>query len=140
MVMKKDMLAGWTILIVDDDRKTLHFMKELIEFCGADVYTAENGQQGLEQVQVVQPDFIIADLSMPVMDGWQMIEQLKKDRSTAHIPIIALTAHAMVGDRERAIAAGCHNYLSKPLRLDKFVGQLLVLLTDIPAFAPKLGI
>jgi CheY-like chemotaxis protein len=75
---------------------------------------------------------------MPEMDGWGMLGALKLDRATLDIPVIALTAHAMVGDRERAIMAGFHNYLTKPLTPATFMKDLLVLLTDIPAFASEL--
>jgi CheY-like chemotaxis protein len=76
---------------------------------------------------------------MPVMDGWTMIDELKRDPSTQTIPAIALTAHAMIGDREKAIAAGYHNYLSKPLTPATFMKDLLRLLNDIPGQAGNFG-
>ena len=106
--------ADLRILVVDDDSNSVDIMQKLIKFYGATVYAAVNGADGLEKARAHQPDFIISDLSMPVLDGWQMIKALKEDEQTAHIPIVALTAHAMVGDREKALAVGCHNYLSKP--------------------------
>jgi len=133
------MLRDWTILLVDDDQKSLEIMVELTTFFGATAHRAENGKAGLELARTVQPDFILTDLSMPVMDGWEMIKQLKNDPALAKIPIIALTAHAMVGDREKALAAGCHNYLSKPLRPESFGKQLNQLLSDIPELAGKLA-
>jgi CheY-like chemotaxis protein len=77
---------------------------------------------------------------MPVMDGWGFIHALKKDRALAEIPAIALTAHAMIGDRDRAFAAGFHNYLTKPLTADTFIYDLLKLLMDIPELAEHLSI
>ena len=130
-------LTGWTLLVVDDDADNLTIVGELTAFYGADTHVADNGQVGLEMAQQLLPTIIITDLSMPIMDGWEMIARLKKDPSTADIPIIALTAHAMIGDRERAIDAGCHNYISKPLRPDTFVNELLTMLVDIPQLADK---
>jgi CheY-like chemotaxis protein len=77
--------------------------------------------------------FIISDLSMPVMSGWEMLTELRNDTLTVNIPVIALTAHAMQGDRNRAIAAGFHNYLIKPLRPQTFIKDLLNVVMDIPA-------
>jgi len=133
------MLSGWTVVVVDDDPKSLEILFELTSFFGATVHKAVNGKDGLELVQTLYPDFVVADLSMPVMDGWQMIKRLKADPMTRPIPIIALTAHAMAGDREKALAAGCHNYLSKPLRPEIFGRQLNLLLSEIPELAGKLA-
>lgn len=137
-MLPQDTLKDWTVLVVDDDSDSLNIVEALTSHFGADTHTALNGQQGLELARQIRPTIIITDLSMPVMDGWQMIEKLKNDRATAEIPIIALTAHAMKGDRERAIAAGCHNYLSKPLRPDTFINELLALLVEIPELAEKI--
>ena len=130
----QDIFSGFDILVVDDDPKSLEVVCVFLKHFGATVHTAENGQKGLEQVQALKPDFIMTDISMPVMDGWEFISHLKADRATADIPIIALTAHAMFGDREKALAAGCHNYLSKPLMPDTFIKDLVGLLADIPEF------
>jgi two-component system response regulator len=104
------------------------------------VYTASNGKEGLKVTQEVQPRFVISDLSMPVMDGWGFINAVKNDRRLAHTPVIALTAHAMIGDRERAIAVGFHNYLTKPLTVDTFMADLVRLLVDIPELSEELTI
>jgi two-component system, cell cycle response regulator DivK len=130
----KKVLHDWDVLVVDDDAMSLQVANLILSYYGVKVHTAQDGQQGLEAAKSVHPKFIISDLSMPVLDGWGMIAQLKGDQSTAAIPIIALTAHAMTGDRERAIAAGCHNYLSKPLTPSTFMRELLILLQDIPQF------
>ena len=128
----RDILEGWDILIVEDDPSSLDVALRLLKHYGATVHIAENGQEGLDQIRKVSPKFVISDLSMPVMDGWIMINRIKNDRAISDIPIIALTAHAMIGDRERAIAAGFHNYLSKPLSPATFIHDLLNLLVDIP--------
>ena len=86
----------------------------------------------------VKPRFVISDLSMPEMDGWEFLSALKSTVYTQDIPVIALTAHAMKGDRERAMAAGFHNYLTKPLTATTFMDELLTLLLDIPQLSDYL--
>ncbi len=133
-------LKDWNVLVVDDDPMSLMVAAMILKHHGASVHTAANGEQGLEMAKSLQPRFIISDLSMPVMDGWAMIDELKRDLATQSIPAIALTAHAMVGDREKAIAAGFHNYLTKPLTPATFMKDLLRLLNAIPGFAGELGL
>lgn len=130
--IRRDLLKGWNILVVEDEPDSLEVAERILRFYGATVYTAANGREGLEAARKVHPKFIISDLSMPVMDGWEMLFELKQDRSTTDIPVIALTAHAMKGDRERAIVAGFHNYLTKPLTPATFMRDLLILLDNIP--------
>lgn len=127
-------LYGWLVLVVDDEEDSLEVAKMMLEMAGADVLTASDGQQALQLVKSKKPRFILSDLSMPVMDGWQLMHRLVEDRSTQDIPVIALTAHAMKGDRERAVAAGFRNYITKPLDADKFMGQLLAILITLPEF------
>lgn len=136
----EDLLEGWVIVVLDDEDDSLEVAQIILDEYGATVYTAQNGQEGVEIVRRVRPRFVISDLSMPVMDGWGFISSLKADRALADIPVIALTAHAMVGDRERAVAAGFHNYLTKPLTVDTFMADLLRLLIDIPELAESLNI
>ncbi len=138
--MSNDLLKGWPVLVVDDEPDSLTVATMLLELCGAHVITASNGQEGLEMARLYRPKFIISDLSMPRMSGWQMLHELKADVRTSDIPCIALTAHAMEGDRNRAIAAGFHNYLTKPLRPETFANDLLRLLVDIPEIAAILSI
>lgn len=135
----RGVLYGWNVLVVDDDPGSLEVARLLLTFYGAVVTTAVDGEEGLAKAGEVQPRFIVTDLSMPVMDGWEMIKRLKADRVLGEIPIIALTAHAMVGDREKAIAAGCHNYMSKPLTPSTFIQELVKLLIVIPEFAEALS-
>lgn len=131
-------LGNWRVLVVDDDPKSLDIAASLLQHYGAVVDKATNGKEGLALALETPPDFIITDISMPIMDGWELIRNLKEKRSTQGIPIIALTAHAMQGHRTRAIAAGCHNYLTKPLTPYTFMKDLLILLVDIPEFAIRL--
>src|SRR5690606_2945113 len=104
------------------------------------VVTATNGREGLELIRNSHPKLVISDISMPVMDGWGLIFEMKNDRSLSEIPTIALTAHAMMGDRERAISAGFHNYLTKPLTASTFIHDLVTLLVTIPDFAAELQV
>ncbi len=135
-----DLLSNWDIVVIDDEPDSLEVAEIILDAYGANVHTGTNGAEGLEQVKKIQPRFVISDISMPVMDGWGLIHELKNDRSLMDIPAIALTAHAMVGDRERAITAGFHNYLTKPLTADTFIYDLLKLLMDIPELAEHLNI
>jgi CheY-like chemotaxis protein len=136
--IRRDILQNWTVVVVDDEPDSLEVAVRILRHYGADVHTAINGFDGLNRIRSLRPKLVISDLSMPEMDGWGMLGELKLDRATIDIPVIALTAHAMVGDRERAIMAGFHNYLTKPLTPATFMKDLLVLLTDIPAFAHEL--
>lgn len=135
-----NLLEGWNIVVLDDEEDSLEVAEIILTEYGATVHTASDGQEGLEIVRRVKPRFVISDLSMPVMDGWGFINTMKADRGLAEIPAIALTAHAMVGDRERAVAAGFHNYLTKPLTVDTFMADLVKLLIDIPELANSLNI
>lgn len=135
MDISRDILKNWDVLIIDDDPDSLEVATRILRYYGANVSTATNGQEGLDAVKAKRPTLIISDLSMPIRDGWAVIDALKRDRTTMDIPIIALTAHAMTGDRTRAISAGFHNYLTKPLTATTFVKDLLILLMEIPALA-----
>jgi CheY-like chemotaxis protein len=127
-----NVLANWIVYVVDDEEDSLNVARLMLQMAGADVKTASNGVEALKLVRTQRPHFILSDLSMPVMDGWRLIHELNIDRTLRDIPVIALTAHAMSGDRERAIQAGFVNYLTKPLDPDKFIQQLLNLLVDLP--------
>lgn len=132
-------LQGWTVLVVDDEVDSLHVAAMLFGFYGATVLTASSGEEGLQLTREHHPHFILSDLSMPNVSGWDMIAELKQDPATASIPVIALTAHAMQGDRDKAIAAGFHNYISKPLNPETFVRDVLTMLQDIPSIATALN-
>ncbi len=140
LAIPADLLSRWDIVVIDDEPDSLEVAEIILDAYGANVHTGCNGAEGLELVRQIRPRFVISDISMPVMDGWGFIHALKNDRSLMEIPAIALTAHAMVGDRERAITAGFHNYLTKPLTADTFIYDLLKLLMDIPELAEHLSI
>jgi CheY-like chemotaxis protein len=136
----RDLLIGWDIVVIDDEDDSLEVAEIILDAYGANLYTARNGQEGMELIQQVRPKFVISDLSMPVMDGWGLIHEVKNDPVLSEIPVIALTAHAMVGDRERAISAGFYNYLTKPLTVETFMQDLVNLLVEIPVLADELNI
>jgi len=131
-------LVGWNVVVVEDDPDNQMVAQMMLERAGATVFIAENGQDGLEMIRKHLPNFVLSDISMPVMDGWALIKHLNEDRRTSDIPVIALTAHAMYGDREKALRAGFTNYLSKPLDPAKFTFQLLTLLVEIPQYTEQL--
>lgn len=138
MKIPRNVLENWKVLVVDDEPDSLEVAHILLKHYGATVTLASNGKEALEAVRTCHPTLIISDLSMPVLDGWGFIYELKLNRATLDIPIIALTAHAMNGDRERAISAGFHNYLIKPLTPATFMRELLNLLIEIPEFTESL--
>ncbi|MBI5958192.1 MAG: response regulator, partial [Chloroflexi bacterium] len=117
-------ITTWTVIIVDDDPDNLTIPKEMLTFLGAQVHTAENGVEGMELLATVKPTFMLLDLSMPKMDGWEMIKKIRANPETAGIPAIALTAHAMSGDKERVLEAGFNGYISKPFMLDTFLEEI----------------
>jgi len=135
-----DLLSGWDVVVIDDEPDSLEVARYILDFYGANVLTATNGQEGITLVKETKPHFVISDLSMPEMDGWEFVSALKSTVQMQDTPVIALTAHAMRGDRERAIAAGFHNYLTKPLTANTFMDELLTLLLDIPQLSEHLTI
>jgi CheY-like chemotaxis protein len=138
--LPKDLLIGWEVVAIDDEEDSLEVIEILLTEYGATVTTASNGKKGLEAVRKVNPRLVISDVSMPEMDGWGFIHAMKNDPATKAIPVLALTAHAMLGDRELALTAGFHNYLSKPLTIDTFINDLIKLLIDIPELVEYLNI
>jgi CheY-like chemotaxis protein len=126
------------VVIIDDEPDSLAVASFILGFYGARVRTADNGQGGLKLVQSIKPKFVITDLSMPEMDGWEFLSQLRTDTGTQDIPVIALTAHAMKGDRERVLTAGFDSYLTKPLSANTFIQQLVEILGSIPLLSDQL--
>jgi two-component system cell cycle response regulator DivK len=115
-----------TLLVVDDEPTNLELIRMAVEDAGLPVrfVAAPNGQEALRQARELVPDLVLMDMKMPVLDGWEATRRLKADPLTAKIPVIALTAQAMAGDLERALAAGCDDYLTKPLDMRMFVAML----------------
>lgn len=104
------------ILIADDERLNQMLARKVLESHGYTCIVAGNGQEALALAREHHPALVLMDLSMPVLDGWEATRQLRADPDLRHLPVLALTAHAMVGDREKALAAGCDAYLTKPYR------------------------
>ena len=95
---------------------------------GYEVFHAKDGQQGVNLALSERPDLILMDMSLPVLDGWEATRRLKANDATRRIPVIALTAHAMAGDREKAIEVGCDDYDTKPVEISRLVGKITALL------------
>ena len=115
-----------TVLLVDDDIHNQKIFETVLRHSGFRVRMAANGDEALREARAELPELILMDLSIPVIDGWECSRQLKADPATRHIIILALTAHAMRGDQERALAAGCDGYLSKPISPKKLVEEVKV--------------
>ncbi|QPC81744.1 response regulator [Phototrophicus methaneseepsis] len=112
------------VLVVEDNEDNLTLMLDVLGSLELDVITATDGDQGVALAQQERPDLILMDLSLPRMDGWTATRIIKADETLRDIPVIALTAHAMVGDKERALQAGCDDYLPKPLNLKELAQKL----------------
>jgi CheY-like chemotaxis protein len=136
--LSRTLLKDWCVLIVDDEADSLAVAKYVLEFHSARVYTAREGVEGLRLAREHRPDFILSDLSMPIMDGWELLTLLKSDDDLAPIPVIALTAHAMTGDRERGLTAGFVGYMTKPFVAATLVPELLNLLERIPTLSGRI--
>ena len=119
-----------TILIVEDNELNRDMLTRRLERRGYEMLTAANGAEGLDVARRALPNLILMDMSLPVMDGWEATKRLKSAPETAAIPILALTAHAMSGDRERALEAGCDEYDTKPVEFPRLVLKIEALLND----------
>ena len=113
------------ILYIEDNDDNVYMLKMRLELLGDfEVLAAENGEKGCEMAATEQPDLILMDLEMPVVDGWEATRRLKGSPTTRDIPIIALSAHALGGEREKALAAGCNEFDTKPIEFDRLVETL----------------
>jgi two-component system cell cycle response regulator DivK len=112
------------ILLVEDNEMNRDMLSRRLARKGYEVSIAVDGQQGVEMARADLPDLILMDMSLPVLDGWEATRQLKGADATRGIPVIALTAHAMSGDRERALAAGCDDYDTKPIELTRLLEKI----------------
>src|SRR5215211_7162844 len=117
-------ISSWQVLLIDDEPDNLEVVAESLEFYGITVETATNGQLGLDRLQTFTPTLILLDLSMPVMDGWQTLRRIKSNPQMRATPIIALSAHAIIGDEERALNAGFDGYMTKPVNVPTLVEDL----------------
>lgn len=112
------------ILLVEDNEMNLDMLSRRLQRKGYDIVIAMDGAKGVELARTENPDLILMDMSLPVMDGWQATRTLKADSDTKAIPIIALTAHAIAGDREKCLAAGCDEYESKPVKFPQLLDKI----------------
>ena len=116
------------ILLVEDNEMNRDMLSRRLERRGYEVVIAVDGQQGVDLAESTRPDIILMDMSLPVIDGWEATRQLKARDGVKATPIIALTAHAMSGDREKALEAGCDDYDTKPIELPRLLGKIEALL------------
>lgn len=118
------------ILLVEDNEMNSDMLSRRLQRKGHEVLIAMDGAQGVELAQSENPDLILMDMSLPVLDGWEATQQLKALPETSGIPIIALTAHAMAGDREKCIEVGCDDYETKPVDFSRLLGKIQALLEN----------
>jgi CheY-like chemotaxis protein len=112
------------ILLVEDNEMNRDMLSRRLERRGYTVVCAMDGQEGVAQARAQRPDLVLMDMSLPVLNGWEATQQLKADPATSAIPIIALTAHAMAEDEQRAREAGCDDYDTKPVELERLLGKI----------------
>jgi CheY-like chemotaxis protein len=124
------------VLLVEDNEASREGLARHLRRKGFEVVLAVDGQQGLDSARAEKPDLVLMDMSLPILDGWEATRQLKADPQTRAIPVIALTAHAMAGDREKALAAGCDEYETKPVEFSRLLGKIEALLNGA---APTAG-
>jgi len=117
-------MANQRVLVVEDNRDNMILIVDILESLDYDVIQAVDGERGVSLADSERPDLILMDLSLPKMDGWTATRHIKANEELQKIPIIALTAHAMMGDRERALEAGCDDYMTKPINL-KVLAKML---------------
>jgi two-component system cell cycle response regulator DivK len=116
------------ILLVEDNELNRDMLSRRLIRQGYEVLIAHDGASGVEMTGAERPDLVLMDMSLPVLDGWEAAQRLKADPVTRSIPVIALTAHAMTADREKALAAGCDDYDTKPIELPRLLGKMQRLL------------
>jgi two-component system cell cycle response regulator DivK len=118
------------ILCVEDNDDNIYVLEHRLKRVGFTVMIARDGAEGVKMASVEQPGLILMDLSLPVLDGWEATRRIKAASETRHIPVIALTANAMAGDREKAMAAGCDDFDTKPLELPRLLGKIRALVPE----------
>ena len=119
----------WRILLVEDNEMNRDMLSRRLTRKGYEVVTADDGARGLAAAASEKPDLILMDMSLPVVDGWEATRRLKASKETQAIPVIALTAHAMPADLEKALQAGCEDYDTKPVELPRLLGKIERLLS-----------
>ena len=117
-------------LYVVDNEDNVYVVKSRLTRAGFTILIAADGAQGVAMASAEKPDLILMDLSLPVLDGWEATRRIKSAPETKHIPVVALTAHAMAGDREKALAAGCNDFDTKPIELPRLLEKIRALLPE----------
>ena len=117
------------ILYIEDNDDNVYMLKNRLTRAGFTVIVATDGTQGVAMTASEQPDIVLMDLTLPDMDGWEATRRIKAEAATRHIPVVALTANAMEGDREKALAAGCDDFDTKPVELERLLGKIETLLS-----------
>jgi two-component system cell cycle response regulator DivK len=112
------------ILLVEDNEMNRDMLSRRLERKGFDVLIAVDGAEGVAKARADHPDLILMDMNLPILDGWEATRQIKADETTRQIPVIGLTAHAMAGDREKCLAAGCDQYDTKPVDFNRLLGKI----------------
>ena len=120
------------VLIVEDNEMNRDMLSRRLARRGYETVIAVDGGEGLEKVASEKPDIVVMDMGLPVVDGWEATRRLKADAGTRNIPVIGLTAHAMAGDRDKVIAAGCDDYDTKPVELPRLLQKIEALLARAP--------
>ena len=120
------------ILYVEDNEDNVYMLSRRLRRKGYEIVVAGDGAQGIDLARAESPALILMDLNLPVLDGWEATRRLKADPATKEIPVIALSAHAMAGDREKALAAGCDDFDTKPVELNRLLGKIAALLGEGP--------
>jgi len=118
------------ILLVEDNDMNRDMLSRRLQRKGYEVAVALDGQEGIAMAKSEHPDLILMDISLPIMDGWEALRRIKASSETQHIPIIALTAHVMPGDREKCLEAGCDDYDTKPVDFQRLLGKMQSLLHE----------
>ena len=121
------------ILIVEDNEMNSDMLSRRLERRGFTVVLAVDGREGVAKARSEMPDLVLMDMSLPVMNGWEATQAIRADASMAHLPVIALTAHSMPGDREKAMEAGCNDYDTKPVDLSRLLSKMAALGVEAPA-------
>jgi two-component system cell cycle response regulator DivK len=125
------------VLLVEDNEMNRDMLSRRLVRRGFEVLMAFDGEQGVSMAQTEKPDLILMDMSLPVLDGWGATRRIKAEPSTRSIPLIALTAHAMAGDRDKALQAGCDDYDTKPIELGRLLDKMDRLLSERAASVPS---
>jgi two-component system cell cycle response regulator DivK len=121
------------ILLVEDNEMNRDMLSRRLTRNGYEVLIAVDGQQGADMALAERPDLVLMDMSLPVIDGWEATRRIKANDATRRIPVIALTAHAMAGDREKAMEVGCDDYDTKPVEMTRLLGKIAALLKSAAA-------